>query len=705
MKLTLNNFKSWENKVFDLGNTGITLLDGISGQGKSTLFQAIIFALYGTGNKLITFGKKKMKVIFEFDNMKIERSKGPNKLIVDNKYIDDEGQELINNKFSNVFDIIGYIEQKSINNFITMSPSDKLAFIERFAFQDINLIEIKKKIKKISSERTNNLNNLKGELTMIDKIIDDMDEKYDLDDNEFPIDCDDEDIPLVVKNQSNKIANCYTRINKFNKKINELLIKINDGKHNNEKIKEIQTNIDKYNNLLSNIEYIGDNELNKYKKTISNYNKFQDIKTYNKLESTINKLKEQIKDINKNEIDKLSTKIDNYNNYIKYNKQLNELSFDKQELKEKKKQLEFKYIQCPSCKSNLSISNKDEVKICKKKVGNKDELKKEVKKLEDKYIKYKTIQSKLDEITDDFNDFDINLNQITLDNLYKVYEEQTNIKREIKLNEKQQNKLNIDDFDLDIDDNIDYNNIQDIININSTNKKLIKTYNNELETYKSKNNQLIYIELNDIEKEICDFKDKIKEQEEKLEELNETQKEIDDYFEKEKLIDNYNDYIDKKEEIEAKLKKIENSCLSIEILKKKINIAQNIAIENIIETIEISSQHYIDKFFLEPMVIKLNTFSKTNKPQINLDIFYKDNDTEFKSLSGGEQDRLILAFTLALSELFNTKLILLDEIISSLDIESTTSIIETIKDNIQDKLVIFIAHQIVNGHFDLIVKL
>ena len=89
---------------------------------------------------------------------------------------------------------------------------------------------------------------------------------------------------------------------------------------------------------------------------------------------------------------------------------------------------------------------------------------------------------------------------------------------------------------------------------------------------------------------------------------------------------------------------------------------------------------------------------------ILINLFYKGNETTVNSLSGGEYDRLILAITLALSELFGTKLILLDEIIGSLDIESTTSIIEIIKENTNGKLVVFIAHQLVSGQFDLIVN-
>ena len=70
------------------------------------------------------------------------------------------------------------------------------------------------------------------------------------------------------------------------------------------------------------------------------------------------------------------------------------------------------------------------------------------------------------------------------------------------------------------------------------------------------------------------------------------------------------------------------------------------------------------------------------------------------TLSGGELARVILAFTLALSEMFNTPLILLDECTASLDESLSTTIINSIKENFSNKLVIVISHQNVCGIYD-----
>jgi ABC-type transport system involved in cytochrome bd biosynthesis fused ATPase/permease subunit len=74
-------------------------------------------------------------------------------------------------------------------------------------------------------------------------------------------------------------------------------------------------------------------------------------------------------------------------------------------------------------------------------------------------------------------------------------------------------------------------------------------------------------------------------------------------------------------------------------------------------------------------------------------------------LSGGELSRVILAFTLALAEIHNSPLILLDESTASLDQDLTSSVITGLKENFSSRLVILIAHQVVQGVFDKVIKL
>ena len=75
------------------------------------------------------------------------------------------------------------------------------------------------------------------------------------------------------------------------------------------------------------------------------------------------------------------------------------------------------------------------------------------------------------------------------------------------------------------------------------------------------------------------------------------------------------------------------------------------------------------------------------------------------TLSGGELARVVLAFTLALSDMFNTPMLLLDESTASLDEETTTIVFEAIQENMKDKPVIVIVHQLVKGVFDSVLEM
>ena len=88
-----------------------------------------------------------------------------------------------------------------------------------------------------------------------------------------------------------------------------------------------------------------------------------------------------------------------------------------------------------------------------------------------------------------------------------------------------------------------------------------------------------------------------------------------------------------------------------------------------------------------------------------MEIYYKNTECDISSLSGGELARVVLAFALSLSEMFNTPMLLLDESTASLDEETTAIVFESIKENMKDKPVLVIGHQIVQGIFDKILKI
>jgi DNA repair exonuclease SbcCD ATPase subunit len=229
-------------------------------------------------------------------------------------------------------------------------------------------------------------------------------------------------------------------------------------------------------------------------------------------------------------------------------------------------------------------------------------------------------------------------------------------------------------------------------------------------------------ELSEISKELASFSNE--DYEKKLNEVSEHIKlhkdrkdSIEKFFEKlavwkqnDKEVCEYKNLLRSVDELKEKeatdRKKYASACL----FREKILEAESIYISNLITNINTHVQLYLDHFFPDdPISARISSFKENgkneSKPCINLEIDYKGMEHELTMLSGGELSRLILSFTLAFADIYNSPLILLDECTASLDQDLTTSVIDGLKENFGDKLVILIAHQVVQGSFDRVIKL
>ena len=66
MKIHLKNFLCYSDTTFDFGTSGLTLISGASGCGKTSIMRAIFFALFGEGTKVQTYGQTSCMVEMEF---------------------------------------------------------------------------------------------------------------------------------------------------------------------------------------------------------------------------------------------------------------------------------------------------------------------------------------------------------------------------------------------------------------------------------------------------------------------------------------------------------------------------------------------------------------------------------------------------------------------------------------------------------------
>ena len=117
----------------------------------------------------------------------------------------------------------------------------------------------------------------------------------------------------------------------------------------------------------------------------------------------------------------------------------------------------------------------------------------------------------------------------------------------------------------------------------------------------------------------------------------------------------------------------------------------------------------MDEFFPKnPISVRLLPFKETKKsikPQINIEVEHKGMESGLGRLSGGERSRVILSFTLALADIFNTPLIMLDECTSSLDQDLNNVVVNSLRNHFQNKLILMIAHQSIEGIYDNIINI
>jgi len=812
MKLHLVNFRCYSDKTFEFGDDGLILITACSGAGKSTILMAIQFALFGTGTKIASYGKTACKVELEFDDMKIVRTKRPNRLILNDEYEDAVAQEIINKKFGDTFDVTGYISQNALNSFIIMSPTDKLEFLEKFAFKNINLSEIKNRCKTLISKRNDELNKTITQLETNIDIFKSMNEPKEI---KFPLSGKKSQYEKLEKNEEIRKKNCETLIKKSRvlieknqKELADLRVLKATTETKKENIISLEDKLENLKKDKDGIDYEGDEKLEEYKNILKYILSQKELFI---LEERYETDKEKLENLKLKEINKLNEELENLKNniWIEYTeteikttindtkdtlKDAKKISFlkkeleeykdiseelitqEKEKLDELKNELEdqnkiLKIIKdsetihsCPSCSCKIQIRNNklyliegipeineniDSVK------DNINRLNKEIRLLEksisdeESRIKRKIkIKNSINEIESQYEE-EINEVSITDDLEY--------LENYLKAEKTKEKKINTIEETIKEGKFSLFNDLEkDLIKLERRIQEIKKFSTNEYEDKKIDEEELrsliikeeknrdklekieenIKVILKDkikYEKQILDIEEKhltlyknikyedeintiIDENKNKIIELENKKIEHMNNLEK---IKEYNEYILNKEkydswqnkikDLEQKEKEDRQKYTSAQLLKEKLLEAESIAVANVIDSINTHAQIYLDSFFVDnPIVVRLLPFKETkksNKPQINIEILYKDMECDLNMLSGGELSRVILAFTLALGEMFNTPILLLDESTASLDQEATTVVFDSIKENFKGKMVLIIAHQVIQGVFDKVIKL
>lgn len=150
-------------------------------------------------------------------------------------------------------------------------------------------------------------------------------------------------------------------------------------------------------------------------------------------------------------------------------------------------------------------------------------------------------------------------------------------------------------------------------------------------------------------------------------------------------------------------------------LNKILDETEEEIFENTIEGITTKVNDLLENIFEQnpPRLIVKNEVKKTAKTSRDIQFFFAtiaDNVSQSDSIrnittySGGEADRLSLAFTCAAAGFSDCPLLFLDECISSLDTELRDKVIRTLRTVVKEKFVIVVCHDTVDGLFDNVVS-
>jgi len=731
MKLTLHSFGIYKSKTFDFLDSGLTLISGPSGKGKTTIFRAIHYALTGEGSKLPTHGETACKVVLEYEDMIITRTNRPAKLQIKcgNKTLDNaEAQNFLQNRMSQHLEV-GYLAQKGENSFLGMSPAEKLRFLERIVFGDLDIEEVKEKARKKVSDAELELARLQGEKSGLA----DVDHPGEMKRSE-------REIEDEIKKISSKIRSLKESIEKKEKSFREAIA-------TNARIEYLAKEISMLNfldepdqpgetkTLLAELDMAKQSEL--YTTTI---NSLQPHLSHQQ------QLEEEIKNINvpmfcaqKLEYMMQVVSSTEANNTRKAKERL----LDPERLDELIVQLPiaekdaFDYAQssliraCPKCQTSLRIiSNHLEMcaissynpAVAKAKKAGVDAMKKEHQDL--LFLKKSiALLPKLIEVEEiDLDEWKKNIALLTIEK--KKYDD--TIKKVDGLSKKlsaardnpaftklQALLKKIEGFASNAPGRKVKDIEAEIVTLTQLKKEYqrIVSHNKGIGILKDARiadlKKLSFCDLPSFDTEITEIKALVRGAEERKIEL---EIELSATLLHLKKLGDYTEWKEKKTRLDSGYTLQEKKFTLAKKFRNTIITAEMLTISNLIDEINTHLSIYLNVFFpddpltIELCLFKANLKTKVIRNQINLTMGFRGDIADMSTLSGGEKDRVTLAFTLAFSDIFGMPILMIDETLSSLDAQTIGNILEYISEQNKSKSIFIIAHQISNGHFSTVIE-
>lgn len=769
MKLKLTNFKIFENRTFIFPDTGIVLLNGENGVGKSTIFSAILFALYGIGKKLVTWDKKSCTVILIYKELEIKRGKRPNILhVVHNKreYEKDMAQEIIDRFIGMNCDLFlktSYIQQKKFSNlFLSLSPTERLKLIQTISLNGETSMykePIKNKIRELKDS-------ILKERTQLESLK-----------SVFNSDIDFKNIRIleIETNIEDKIDGECREIETMNKKLEKIRDELNKRQIFIQKIRDKKREYEKYMNEAKErereLEYLRSTlldlkkeenkktrrvdtvqlrtEIAKTENLVDLITEYEDTvsllqKHEKDIELSVTKIKKQLKEYRnletlislyesmllneenrkrresaKKNISKLFREIKKLDPTLKDIKSVKQMLATLKEMRES-----IVVFKCPNCEEFISLGHNNQVSISKRRRERRIPI-----GMDQLYINLERESTYWSLVVKEFEE-DIKSIRTEIDTVKKLDD---NLHR------------------LERDRGLSFNKILERVKREGRERHRIDFEKTDLKKLKQDKILLLELQL----KESEELKLRINEEETRTKKIGETessifklerkikshrQVELDDdillletynseltllsremaditsqilkkrdileTLEIQKKIIEHREQQQRLEELEIKLRESEELLKGYQSLKDIDKQAEILTVRQTISAINEAANRYISLFFSNPINIQLVESERSKVQNIVVEISYKGQVLDTVDiLSGGEIQRCDLSFLFGINEMNNGKIVLLDECFSFISGEGHETIVSNLEQMCKDKLIILVSHRAIEGNFSCVVDL
>ena len=532
--LTLKNFRKFKNATIDFPD-GVTGVIGLNGAGKSTIFEAIAWVLYGSVAARTSSDEIKrqdaessdpcrveLEFVFENNNYRIVREMTGKSLTTSatvtvdgkiaatstetvNKYI----QKKLGMDFKSFFTSI-FAKQKELNTLSSMNASERRPLILRMLGID-SLDEI---IREIKSDKKNK-----------DSLVEKLDSDLVDENGENKIDIFKNDIKNLEKekNENEKLVKkTEEKILFLKKELKKIINECEKRKDEYEKILDKKEKITEKKRLFEDKQKLSDeveklkNKINDREKIINNHKK--KLREFSKIEHDLKSSEKRLDELDK-KIKECIKKTENKNTIINHIKENNK---DINSKKEKIKKI-GPNAKCPTCERVLNDQYDNLISRFSKDIENNEKeiqkLKKEIIKVEEERIRFdreeKAFHKKQNYLQNQIREKE--RIETTIKNIFnEISKEKNDLKiKQQKLKKLESIKFNIKEYDSITKQVNDFYNIyQKTLKIQDGKKDKLNSLNIELEKKKS-NKKIVLQDITNLKEKISELekaKKKIKEE-------------------------------------------------------------------------------------------------------------------------------------------------------------------------------------------------